>query len=92
METDVGPALDWLADKLFVLTVFIALSTLGIVAGWIVIVFVAREIIVTQFRYYCLSKGIKEKSSILGKLKLGVSMFAIVVLILGLDRLSSLCI
>lgn len=78
-----GPSLDWLGDKLFVLCVFIALTGIGLIPAWIAIIFVAREIAIMQLRYYCLEKGVSVKSRILGKLKLGASMLAIIAFAAG---------
>jgi CDP-diacylglycerol--glycerol-3-phosphate 3-phosphatidyltransferase len=80
-----GPLLDWLGDKIFVLCVFIALTVVGLVPAWVTIVFVVREVAVMQLRYYCLEKGVVVKSRILGKLKLGTSMLAIMTLAAGIS-------
>ncbi len=85
LGSDLGPSLDWLGDKVFVLSVFIALIVVDLVPAWIVIVLVAREVIIMQLRYYCLVKGVTVKSRILGKLKLGASMLAIITLAVGVS-------
>lgn len=83
LGSELGPSLDWLGDKLFVLSVFIALTVVDLVPAWIAIVFVAREITIMQLRYICLQKGVVVKSRILGKFKLGASMLAIITLAAG---------
>lgn len=80
LDSDLGESFDWLADKVFILSVFMAFISTGKVPVWVVIIMVIREVIITQIRYYCALKGIIEKVDKLGKLKLGVSMVAIILL------------
>ena len=83
-SSSLGALLDWTADKVFVLSVFIALMVIEQVPPWVVITIVAREIVVTEVRHYCATKNITEIVGSLGKVKLGASMSTIITLALRL--------
>jgi CDP-diacylglycerol--glycerol-3-phosphate 3-phosphatidyltransferase len=55
--TDFGKLMDPVADKILVLSAFLAFVEMGIVAAWMVIVIIFREVIVTTLRIMALSKG-----------------------------------
>jgi CDP-diacylglycerol--glycerol-3-phosphate 3-phosphatidyltransferase len=83
LGTEFGPFIDWLGDKLYVLSVFIAFTAVDLVPAWITIVLVAREIVIMQLRYYCLGRGVTVESGMLGKLKLAGGMLAIIAVAAG---------
>ena len=85
-SSDRGALLDWTADKVYVLTVLVAMVQTGQAPAWVVTSIVAREIIVTEVRLYCALRGLREGVAALGKAKLGVSMAAIMALSLRVSH------
>lgn len=68
--TNFGKVFDPIADKILVLSALIPLVEFGILAAWVVIIFLAREFIVGGFRNVVAAMGGKIISaSIIGKLK-----------------------
>ncbi len=87
--TPIGILLDPLVDKLTVLAILIALVEIAVVPAWMVILILFRELVVTSFRDYAISKGIAIPSVMSGKVKstlqyLGI---ALALLLLGLADL-----
>ena len=58
LVTNFGKFMDPLADKLLVCSAMIALVDLGKIAGWIVIVIIAREFIISGFRLIASDNGV----------------------------------
>ena len=85
-DSSVGPWLDWMADKVYVMSVFIALVAVGQIPAWVTVVIVAREVVIMHIRNYCASEGIVVSADNLGRLKLGVSMLAIIAVSAGVPR------
>lgn len=56
--TNWGKIADPIADKALTGSAFIGLSILGVIAWWITIVILAREIAVTILRFYVIRKGV----------------------------------
>ena len=54
--SDFGKLMDPIADKFLILAAFIAFVRMRIVADWMVIMILGREIIITGFRLFALSK------------------------------------
>src|SRR6202521_4188581 len=54
---NLGPFLDPLADKLFVLSVLMVLVQEGLVAAWVVVVIFSRELLITILRSVGASQG-----------------------------------
>jgi len=69
MVTTLGRFLDPLADKLLIVTAFIALIPTREIPVWMVVVIVGREISVTGLRGIAVSQGIVIGASTLGKYK-----------------------
>lgn len=46
-ETELGKALDPLADKLLLVTVFITLAVLGLIPTWLAVLVVLRDVVIT---------------------------------------------
>ncbi len=67
--TTLGKFLDPLADKLLIVTAFIALIPTRGIPVWMVVVIVGREIAVTGLRGIAVSQGIVIAASTLGKYK-----------------------
>jgi len=84
-----GALLDPVADKLLISSALICLVGLGVVASWMVIIIVGREIAVTGFRAIASSRGIHISSSAFGKIKMWCEGITISILILGKEYLGS---
>ena len=82
--TDFGKLMDPLADKLLVCSALIALVDLGKLAGWIVIVIIAREFIISGFRLVASDNGVVIAASYWGKFKTTFQMIMIILLVLDL--------
>lgn len=78
--TTFGKFLDPLADKILVLSALVMLVEYGKLPGWIPVVVLAREFIVSGYRMLAVEKGGKViAASIWGKLKTATTMIAIIV-------------
>lgn len=75
--TDFGKFLDPIADKLLVVTALIMLVEMNIIPGWIPIIIVAREFIVSGIRMIAAGEGNVIAASILGKIKTVSQIIAI---------------
>ena len=89
--TTLGKLLDPLADKLLVCAAFISLAQIRPeeVKAWMVVIIVSREFAVTGLRNIAAAKGVTIAASSLGKVKMVGQTIAIVLLILGRDRLGA---
>ena len=85
LVTNFGKFMDPLADKLLVCSALIALVDLGKLAGWIVIVIIAREFIISGFRLVASDNGVVIAASYWGKIKTVCQMLMIIWLILDLE-------
>jgi CDP-diacylglycerol---glycerol-3-phosphate 3-phosphatidyltransferase len=84
--TTLGQILDPLADKLLISATLISLVQLNLVQSWMVAVIICREIAVTGLRNLAYSRGVTMPASGLGKLKMAAQVTAILLLILGWER------
>ncbi len=75
--TTFGKFLDPIADKLLVITALIMLVESGIIPGWIPIVTIAREFLVSGVRMLAAGEGTVIAASMLGKIKTVSQMVAI---------------
>ena len=57
MISDFGTLMDPIADKFLILAAFVAFVRMHLVADWMVVVILGREILVTGLRLFALSKG-----------------------------------
>jgi len=80
MITDFGRLMDPVADKIFVTTAFIVLVENNILSGWIAVIILSREFLVTGLRLLAASKGQIVPADSTGKLKTFLQM---IFLILG---------
>ena len=55
--TDLGKILDPIADKILVLAAFLAFVEMGIVPGWMVVIIIFRELLITGIRFSAVNKG-----------------------------------
>ncbi len=85
--TALGQILDPLADKLLISATLISLVQLGLASAWMVGVIIGREIAVTALRNVAYSRGLAMPASGLGKLKMASQVTAILLLILGWERM-----
>ena len=81
LVSDFGKLMDPLADKIYVMTIFIMfvdtpnpITQSAMLPGWVVIVVLAREFLVTGLRSLAASKGEIIAADKLGKLKTAVQM------------------
>lgn len=81
LVSDFGKLIDPLADKIFVMTIFIIfvdtpnpITKHAMLPGWVVIVVLAREFLVTGLRTLAATKGEVIAADRLGKLKTAVQM------------------
>ena len=88
--TTLGQILDPLADKLLISATLISLVQLDLVQSWMVGVIICREIAVTGLRNLAYSRGLTMPASGLGKLKMASQVTAILLLILGWERVPML--
>ena len=82
LVTNFGKIMDPLADKLFVISALICMVQLGDVAGWMVIVILAREFTVTGLRTVAAAQGIVIAAGWSGKFKTVLQMIAVPALLL----------
>ena len=85
--TTLGQILDPLADKLLISATLISLVQLDLLQSWMVGVIICREIAVTGLRNLAYSRGLTMPASGLGKLKMASQVTAILLLMLGWERL-----
>jgi CDP-diacylglycerol---glycerol-3-phosphate 3-phosphatidyltransferase len=55
--TDFGRLMDPIADKILILSAFLAFVEMGLIPAWMVIIILFREVVVTGLRILALSKG-----------------------------------
>ena len=82
LVTNFGKLMDPLADKLLVMAALICLVEVGDVAGWMVVVILGRELIITGMRQVAAAQGIVIAAGTTGKIKTITQMIAIPLLIL----------
>lgn len=80
--TSLGKFLDPLADKVLVSSVLIMLVQLGWVEGWIAIIIICRDIMVTGLRAVAADEGVVIAADKYGKLKTVLQLVALEPLIL----------
>ena len=80
--TDFGKFVDPLADKLLVSSALILFAEQGAMAGWMVCVILARELIITSLRVVAANKGRVLAATWTGKVKTCVQIGGIIVIYL----------
>lgn len=81
--TDLGTLLDPIADKLLMVSAFIALVELDLAPAWMIVLIVGREFAVSGMRAIAAAKGLVIAASTWGKLKTASQVVAITLLILS---------
>ncbi|HEY8900546.1 MAG TPA: CDP-diacylglycerol--glycerol-3-phosphate 3-phosphatidyltransferase [Chthoniobacterales bacterium] len=89
--TDFGKLMDPLADKILTAAAFICLLPFGAMPGWVVIIIIAREFLITGLRLLAGAKGVVLPAEKLGKHKTAWQMATIIffLLLLALSDWSS---
>ncbi|MDD7593603.1 MAG: CDP-diacylglycerol--glycerol-3-phosphate 3-phosphatidyltransferase [Peptoniphilaceae bacterium] len=77
MVTTFGKFADPLVDKILTISAFVLLAESHRLAGWIVVIIVARELIITGFRTVAASQGTTIAASKWGKFKTTFQMVAV---------------
>lgn len=80
--TDFGKLMDPIADKILVLSAFIAFVELGIIPAWMVVVIILREVAITAMRGLAYAKGKVIPADGAGKHKTVSQVVAIFVILL----------
>ena len=88
LVTNFGKFMDPLADKLLVCSALICLIELNALPGWMVIVIISREFIISGFRLIASDNGVVIAASYWGKFKTTVQMVSVVLLILDIPALA----
>lgn len=87
--TNLGKFLDPIADKLLIISAFIALTELGLVSSWVPVIVLFRELSVTGIRLLAIEQGKVIAAGKLGKVKMVMQIVAVITVMLG-DILASL--
>lgn len=85
--TNFGKFIDPLADKLLVTTALILLCERGNLAGWIVVILIARDFVISGFRLLASDQGVVIAAHFWGKAKTVCQMIMIMLMILNIDAL-----
>jgi CDP-diacylglycerol---glycerol-3-phosphate 3-phosphatidyltransferase len=85
--TWIGQVLDPIADKLLISATLVSLVQLDLAPAWMVAVIIGREFAVTGLRSIAYARGLTMPASPLGKLKMVSQVVAILMLLLGWERL-----
>lgn len=80
--TDFGKFVDPLADKLLVASALILFVEQKAMAGWMVCVILARELIITSLRVVAANKGVVMAATWTGKVKTCVQIGGIIIIYL----------
>jgi CDP-diacylglycerol--glycerol-3-phosphate 3-phosphatidyltransferase len=82
MITDFGRLMDPIADKILVLAAFMAFVQMQLVDGWMVLIIISRELLITSLRLFALNKGKVLSAARAGKHKT-VSQMVVILSILS---------
>jgi CDP-diacylglycerol---glycerol-3-phosphate 3-phosphatidyltransferase len=85
--TWVGQVLDPIADKLLISATLVSLVQLDLAPAWMVAIIIGRELAITGLRNLAYARGLTMPASPLGKLKMVSQVVAILLLILGWERM-----
>ena len=81
MVTDFGKLMDPIADKILVLTAFLAFVQMQLIDAWMVVIIIFREILITSLRLFSLNKGKVLSATRSGKHKTFSQMVAILLIL-----------
>lgn len=77
VTTEFGKFLDPLADKILVMTMFVAFGVKGLAPWWMIFIVLFRDILVTFLRSVMIRRGQSMHTSKFAKAKTGIQMFMI---------------
>lgn len=80
--TDFGILMDPIADKILILSAFLAFVQMQLVEAWMVVIIIFREAVVTGLRVLALAKGKVIKADYAGKHKTVCQVFSVFVILL----------
>lgn len=86
LVTNFGKFMDPLADKLLVCAALIALVELGRIPGWVVIIIISREFIISGFRLIAADNQVVIAASYWGKFKTAFQMLMVCLMLLDPGR------
>ena len=86
MVTNFGKFMDPLADKLLVCAALIALTEMGRIPAWVVIIIISREFIISGFRLIASDNHVVIAASYWGKFKTTFQMVMVCLMIVDLSR------
>lgn len=89
LVTNFGKFMDPLADKLLVSAALIALVEMGRIPGWVVIIIISREFIISGFRLIASDNNVVIAASYWGKFKTTFQMVMVCLLIVNLGVMFS---
>lgn len=84
--TDFGTFMDPLADKILVISAMLWFTELGVLPGWVPLIVVIREFMVTALRLIAAGKGRVIAAAMSGKIKNVVTMICITAMFLPLEQ------
>lgn len=80
--TTMGKFLDPLADKLLVIAALCVFIEMGLVASWVAMIIITRELVVTSFRIVSINKGVVIAADRSGKMKTLFQILAVLAILL----------
>lgn len=80
--TDFGKLMDPIADKILVLSAFLAFVQMQLISAWMVVIIFSREALITGLRIFAMSKGKVLEAEAAGKHKTVSQMVAIFLIFL----------
>lgn len=84
LVTDFGKFMDPLADKLLVAAALVYMTEVGLIPGWVTVIILSREFVVSGIRLVAATNGLVLAASIWGKIKTFITMVMIMVVMLEL--------
>ncbi|MDP2939362.1 MAG: CDP-diacylglycerol--glycerol-3-phosphate 3-phosphatidyltransferase [Candidatus Omnitrophota bacterium] len=75
--TDFGKLMDPIADKILILSAFLAFVQMQLISAWMVVVIFSREALITGLRLFAINKGKVLEAEAAGKHKTASQMVAI---------------
>lgn len=85
VESAMGKLLDPLADKILVISAFISFVTLDLIAAWMVVLIILRDVTITVVRHKLEKRDMPMVTSKLAKAKTGFQVGIIIVILLYLS-------